>query len=89
MGRLRDEFVGIAELIFGESQEKAVFKQQMLCFCTLLRFSITQSQIVFPAYCVIFNDNKDSIFSPIILSQIIKSLSLFQTITELEAFKAL
>ena len=83
MSRLRDGIVGIAELIFGDSEEKAVFEQQMLSFCTLLRFAINQSQIMFPAYNVIFNNNKDSIFSPIVLPQIVTSLSLFPPITEL------
>jgi hypothetical protein len=83
VSRLRDGIVGIAELIFGDSEEKAVFEQQMLSFCTLLRFAINQSQIMFPAYNVIFNNNKDSIFSPIVLPQIVTSLSLFPPITDL------
>ena len=83
MNRLRDGIVGIAELIFGDSEEKAVLEQQMLSFCTLLRFAINQNQITFPAYNVIFNNNKDSIFSPIVLPQIVTSLSLFPAITEL------
>ena len=83
MSRLRDGLVSITELIFGDSEEKVVFGQQMLSFCTLLRFAINQSQIAFPAYNVIFNNNKDSIFSPIVLPQIVTSLSLFPPITEL------
>jgi hypothetical protein len=81
--RLRDNFISITQEIFGETKEKALILQQILPFCALLRLTINEDQPRFPAFSVVFGNNIDSVFSTIILPQIIASVSLLPGIAEL------